>query len=200
VKKILLVSAMAALSTISFADEAITETTAPMAAQAKQFNVAVNPLALALGMISGEAQIGLTNELTVGPKASYWSLDLGGDAFTFYSIGAISQYSFGGTFQDGGYLKAQALYTGVSLETSNYSGVSCEASASLFNVGGLGGYQWFWGSGFNMNLGAGYSVAIGDMNADAECSDGSQKESESSSDDMTGTGGLALEWNLGFAF
>ena len=195
-KKLLIAGAISLSSISAFAE---TSSLAEPMASDNQFNVTVSPIVALIGMVAGEAQYAATSNVTVGPKLAYWGLDLGGDSISLYSIGAVSQYNFGGNYQDGGYFKTTAGYTGVSIETENSNGVTCEASGGLTGLGALAGYQWFWDSGFNTNLGAGYSFNIGDISAEATCTDGTTTETASESTDA-GAGGLALEWNLGYSF
>lgn len=122
-------------------------------AQTKFLNVRVNPLGLALGSLSGEADFRIGDKFTIGPSLSHFSANFFFTELTGWGIGARSNYYVtGSVFQD-----SWIVGTSVGLSTTKVRFGTEEAS----NIGGfvnaLIGYQFVFKSGLNLQLALGGS-------------------------------------------
>ena len=132
----------------------------------KSINVRVNPLGLLLGAISADVDFKISDKFTIGPTMSYYSASILGTKLSGFGIGARGNYYLTGDAMTDSFILGPQL--GMSL--FSVSSGNSKASSTGFYVGAIGGYQWVWQNGFNVNLGLGanyYSQA-----ASAKASDG----------------------------
>ena len=115
---------------------------------------------------------------------------------TSSSVGVQAHWKpSGAVFANGVYLSPYLGYVSAKL-SSSATGYSSKASGMALGV--IGGYGWFWGSGFNLGVGLGarYSTLTVD-NAKYTGKDSSDKELVSGR--LRG-GGPTAEFTIGFAF
>lgn len=117
----------------------------------KGINVRVNPLGLLLGAISADVDFKIGDKFTIGPSMSYYSASIFNTKLTGAGIGARGNYYVTGDAMTDSFILGPQL--GMSLFSVS-SGTS-KATATGFYVGAIGGYQWVWENGFNVNLGLG---------------------------------------------
>jgi hypothetical protein len=165
-------------------------------------NLRVSALGLLIAYMNVDLEFKLSDDWSVGPTVTYWKFDYsaygytGGTlATTYKAFGVRANWSQAGAYRSGVYISPM-----IQLVTANVTGVSTfngrtvtgEASAPI--VTGIIGYQWFFGSGFNINTGLGLS--LGTSATKAEATDGVTTTKIESSQ----TGGVALDFMLGYVF
>ncbi len=170
-------------------------------AAADGVNVRVGALGLFIGILGVDVDFELDSNWTVGPTLSFGSFTIKEESSTFLEDYKVSFFQAGlranwfknGVFTDGLYIGPSATYTNVELKTRD-SGGEVSADASALYISGLVGYGWFW-ENFNMMLGGGLSLSLGDSDITVRESNGTTTSVRSNP-----TGGLALEYTLGWVF
>jgi hypothetical protein len=122
----------------------------------KGVNLSANPGGLLLGSLNLRAEIGVSDNIAVGPYVSYRShsaslLGYGGTASAL-GIGAAATFSIGHARFTDGWFASPYLGYGHGVAGSSYVGSTMTAGANF-------GYWWFWNSGFNVGLGLGAEYA-----------------------------------------
>lgn len=117
----------------------------------RSINVRVNPLGLLVGSLSADVDFAISDKFTIGPTLSYYSATLFTTTLSGFGIGARGNWYLSGNAMTDSWILGPQL--GMSLFSIS-SGAS-KASSTGFYFGGIGGYQWVWKSGFNINLGLG---------------------------------------------
>lgn len=163
------------VGTLAYAQETSTTTLKidrPL--ESKTFNAFISPLPLVVKMVNVGVDIGVTEQLSVGPEITSWNYKsttrssqsfLGYQAWSSYGVDAKSlglrlkwsPFSF--RFEDGWYLLGTASYVKAEVTRSNFIYGTSEGTLSGSIVSAVAGYQWFWKSGFNMSVGFGAASA-----------------------------------------
>lgn len=167
---------------------------------ADNFNFRFGPIVALIGVLDIGLDIVVHPNWTIGPEFTYlkWSLTSSSSFDSNYeitglAIGGRANFYPDGVFSDGLYISPILRYVNVKVVTSDTSGeVTGEASPLIAT--GLVGYAWFWDS-FNMHLGGGLSLPMGDSKVKVRNTAGNDDEVE-----FRRTGALALEFNLGWTF
>ena len=175
----------------AFADE--------QASSSDQFDFRFMPVGLLFGALEADLDVKVAPEWTVGPIIGYshnkYSSDSGFTTnyeYTRYAIGLRANWFSNGVYKDGFYVAPSLAMTKTKVTTSDSGGpVSNDASSDSATV--VAGYGWFWSS-FNMLVGGGGSLALGNTDMTLTHSDGSTTTISSR------LGGLALEFSLGWTF
>lgn len=188
----LAIAVVAIGSSTAFAEETVNS--------ADNFNIRFGPVALLIGVVNIGVDVAVHDQLTIGPEVSYlhWNLSSSGAFTTDYDIrayaaGLRANWYANGVFTDGLYIAPKISYSKATVSSSDSTG-TVEGEASVFVATGLVGYAWFW-DGFNIHLGGGASLPVGDGNVKIKDSTG-QEDSVS----ISRTGNLALEFDLGWTF
>ncbi|CAN5554788.1 hypothetical protein BH10BDE1_BH10BDE1_35160 [soil metagenome] len=165
-------------------------------------NVRISPLGLLISYINVDVDFRLTDQWTLGPTLTYWKHNY--DSTLYVSdalnvetmvIGARGTWSKNGTYQTGLYVSPMIQFVSAKATgVSKASGVTLTGTGRAPILTGLVGYQWFNGTGFMMNLGAG--LAVGASSSKVEVSDGTT----TSSAESTRSAGLALDGMIGYTF
>jgi hypothetical protein len=162
-------------------------------------NFRFSPLGLLIGGISVDLDFKVAPDWTIGPALSYYHLRLTstGDFesdfdVTGYAVGARANWFHNGTFTDGLYVGPSVGYATFKVTSSDSAG-DASATASGARAGCLVGYAWFWDS-FNIMLGGGFDVSLGDSKLVVKSRSGTQEEIHYAS------GGLDGEFSLGWTF
>lgn len=171
------------------------------ASDSAEYNFRFSPIGLIVGSINIGLDIVVAPDWTVGPAVQYWRYKISSDDTIFSSDYEITAYSFGGranwfkngNFTDGLYVGPSLSYASVKLTTKDSLGDTVTGSASVMLASCLVGYGWYWDS-FNMMLGGGAALGLGDTKVKVETSSGSTTEVSSS------IAGVALEYSLGWTF
>ncbi len=171
------------------------------ASDSAQYNFRFSPIGLILGSINIDFDIAIAPDWTVGPTINYWRYSSASDKATFsedykttaYGFGARANWFKNGNFTDGLYVGPSLAYANVKVSTTDTVGTTWTGSASVMLASCLVGYGWYWDS-FNMMLGGGASLGLGDTKVKIESSSGSSTEVS------TSIAGLALEYSLGWTF
>jgi hypothetical protein len=152
IRILILISAMSVISPSAFGAARTGHMTEEVA-QTKFLNVRVNPLGLALGSLSGEADFRIGDKFTIGPSLSHFSANFFFTELTGWGIGARSNYYLtGSVFQD-----SWIVGTSVGLSTTKVRLGNEEASNIGAFVHALIGYQFVFKSGLNLQLALGGS-------------------------------------------
>lgn len=123
----------------------------PTMAMAQSTNIRVNPLGLLIGMLNADVDFKVGETFTIGPRLGYFSVKAGEVKASAFAIGARANiYVTGAAFTDGWYVGPSFTYSRVSFKDGTQEG-----SGGSIAIAAVGGYQWVWPSGFNMNLGLG---------------------------------------------
>jgi hypothetical protein len=170
------------------------------AGNSSTMNFRFDPLGLIIGMVGVNLDFVVAPEWTVGPQVGYWHLKISESgtfvnndiSLTAYTAGARANWFANGVFTDGLYVGPSARYYNVKATGSDSTG-TVTGSASGLMAGCLVGYGWFWDS-FNMMLGAGGNLALGNNDVEVKHSNGTEETKAS------GAAGLSLEWSLGWTF
>ncbi len=168
------------------------------AASSSSMNVRFNPIGLAIGVFNLNMDFVVAPEWTVGPEIGLVNRTYGKESALVddikvkgYSFGARANWHRNGVFSDGLYVGPALNYVSVTAESRDAAG-KIEGSASALVATGLVGYGWFWDS-FNILLGGGLAVPLGDAKVEVTDTAGNKTQSNISS-------GFALEFSLGWAF
>lgn len=164
-----------------------------------QMNLRVNPLGLLLGGIDATLDFKYDENWTIGPKLSYMSFEASrSGSFTEdfsikgYSLGARANWFKNGVYTDGLYVGPDLSYSYVKVSSSDTSGTVTAEGQGLYATG-LVGYGWFW-QNFNMMLGGGLTAGL--LGTQVKVKDSNGNETKVS----VRSGGLALEWTVGWTF
>lgn len=167
---------------------------------ADNFNVRFGPISLLVGVVNMGLDIAVNDSWTVGPEFSYMHRTLSSTAgFTTdydvkaYAIGGRAIWYANGVFTDGLYITPKLDWAKAKVSSTDTLG-TVEGEASAFVASGLIGYAWFWDS-FNIHLGGGLSLPMGEYKVKIKDSSGSEE-----SVTVSRTGNLALEFDLGWSF
>ncbi len=165
------------------------------AASGDTMNFRFSPLGLVFGLLSVSMDFKVSEDWTVGPRGSYWRLKYDGILseveVTAYGFGGRANWFKNGVFTDGLYLGPSIEYASAKATVTDSAGGS-SATASLLFAQAIVGYGWFWDS-FNIMLGGGLSLPLGD--ADLETTENGVKTKRSVS-----SGNFAAEFSLGWTF
>ena len=117
--------------------------------------LSIEGLDMIFGYIGGSAEFAVSQNITVGPYISYYSLSSSNETqrsnYTTLSLGAISTIALGHSNFSSGWITQPFIFR----TTRNASG------ASFFDTLAWGanfGYTWFWESGVNLTTGLGFKV------------------------------------------
>jgi hypothetical protein len=152
---------------------------------------------LIIGSVNAGLDFVVHPNWTVGPEGSYWHTHVGSSwgsdwDVKAYGIGARGNWFKNGVFTNGLYVGPSLSYASVKVTNSDSFGSYSGTASGLF-ASGLVGYAWFWDS-FNMMLGGGATVGLGDTKVSVTDSSGAKTEVNSS------ISGLDLEFSLGWTF
>lgn len=168
------------------------------AASGDTMNFRFSPIGLLVGQVAVDLDYKVADNWTVGPEVAYMHSSVSEtDALTSniditgYGAGARANWFKNGTYTDGLYVGPSLTYVSVKATASDAFG-NISGSASAVVLSALVGYGWFWDS-FNMMLGGGAAVPLGNNQVTVTDSNGNQIKSNVSSS-------LALEYSLGWTF
>jgi len=114
-------------------------------------NVRVNPLGLLVGTLSGDFDIKVSDRITIGPSLSYFSASMLFTKLTGFGIGARANIYLTGDAMTSSWILGPGIgFSAFSVDTGFEKG-----SSSGLYLGTVVGYQWVFGNGLNINLGAG---------------------------------------------
>ncbi|MCM2278684.1 MAG: hypothetical protein NDJ89_11475 [Oligoflexia bacterium] len=125
----------------------------------RNVNIRVSPLSIMSGNLGSDVDFAVSRKFTVGPTVSTLSASLLAVELKGYNIGARGNlYLTGDAMSDGWILGPSIGYSSmrVSLGTE-------EGTTGKLSLGSLIGYQWIWGTGFNVNAGLGANWLSGDQ-------------------------------------
>lgn len=161
------------------------------------FNARISPIYLLVGGVGLNFDYKINANWTVGPEVYYasYKLKLSSTDLTVtgYGFGARANWFQNGVYTDGWFVAPMAAYSAAKASGTDVNGVSVEATGSAFLVGAVGGYGWFWDN-FNIMLGGGLALPIGDSKVEAKDSNGNRAEGK-----VTGSGVL-IDFTLGYTF
>lgn len=132
---------------------------------AQSTNITVNPLGLLLGTANLGVEFKVSDNLTVGPSASFSHIKSGSESATGFGLGAkLDVYLSSDAFTDSWVLTP---FFGWGRYSNNDDSINAFAGGVVF------GYYWIWPSGFNMNFGLGIQyisadfdeIGLGDVSA-----------------------------------
>lgn len=196
---LVLVTALVSVSAQAAPKAAPAEPVAPTASSDAVVNARVGILSALLGSANLSLDIGLDDQWTIGPQASYWRLKFNSSAgfsdfdTTSYTFGVRGNWFKNGRFVDGLYLGPNVSYRSIDLKTTSTDGITYTAKQASPVASLIVGYGWFWDN-FNMMLGIGYAVALNSN--DIVVRDSNGKETRSSRFNS----GLDGEFTLGWTF
>lgn len=157
-------------------------------------NLRFSPVGLLIGYLNVDFDFKLNDNWTLGPTVSYWSVSTSATGgftqdikLTATAFGARANWHKNGVFTDGLYVSPI-----VQIISASASSGSTTASVSTWGLQGLVGYHWFWDS-FNLSLGGGFGMT-GAAKAKVE------EPGRSAEVNLSRSGGLALDFMLGFTF
>lgn len=121
-------------------------------------NIWVNPLSLVFSNIDGGVNFRVGKGLAVGPVLglNFGAVGAGSSVFGYRAGLRLNVTPMSDVFESGLYIAAQASYYGIS-----YTVLNTKASYGMFYLAGLGGYQFFLPSGFNIAGGVGLVYVVG---------------------------------------
>lgn len=165
---------------------------------AQDMNFRFSPLGVLVGAINVSLDYQISPNWTLGPQLVYWNIDVDREGVLTedISIKAIGGGVRGNWFKNGTY--TEGLYVGpaldyVSVEASSSDAFgTVEGDVSTLVASGIVGYGWFWES-FNILLGGGLSIPLGEAEVTVRDSSGTETKSNVGS-------GLAAEFSLGWTF
>ena len=163
-------------------------------------NFHFGPISLLVGSLVAGLDFQVNENWTLGPQGNFWKINLSSTSSQYTSDFAVTQYAIGargnwfknGVFTDGLYLAPELAYKNITLKTRDSGGDVTGSLSGLF-LSGLVGYGWFWNS-FNMQLGIGYEVGLGDQSVQVRGSNGSTTSVSST------ISGIDGEFQLGWTF
>lgn len=179
---VLMAASLAASTPLAFAD---TE---------DSFNARFNPIGLAIGAANLRLDYKIGEQWVLGPSILFWNLDVGDIKLKAVGAAANAEFFFDQAYTHGWMMDGTLGFVDISVEddTGTAGAESTDVSAMTGSV--IGGYHWFWGTTFNLALGAGLSFnTIG--NVKTKNASGAVVDEK----DVSPVG-LALEANLGFTF
>jgi hypothetical protein len=157
----------------------------------RHVNVRLYPLSLFIGRLSGDVDIKVASQWTIGPTVSYGNMGLFGSSLEYSSFGVrVNYYLNGAAISDGWYVGGALEQINAKAESE---GLKAESSGSA--VTALGGYTVMYDS-FNMNFGGGLVASNAESVSKTEDLPGSHKEVKVSAKPS----GLYLEFTVGWAF
>lgn len=182
------------LGSVAFAEEVST------AGNADNFNIRFGPISLLVGVVNAGLDFVVHENFTVGPEFAYLHRSLSSSGsfssdydVKAYAVGARAIWYANGVFTDGLYITPKLHYASAKLSTTDSVG-TVEGEASTMMASGLIGYGWFWES-FNIHLGGGFAIPFGEYKVKIKDSTGTEE-----SVNVSSTGNLALEFDLGWTF
>lgn len=163
-----------------------------------KYNFRFSPLGLVLGIGNASLDVAINSDWTVGPELSYakFKLDASGGGGTTYDVnlasaGVRANWFKNGVYTDGLYVGPFLRYAKTSVGSTGATVVTGETAGVA--VGSLVGYGWFWNS-FNMMLGGGAALAMGESNMVITEANGKRTEIPNRG------AGFAGEFSLGWTF
>jgi hypothetical protein len=158
------------------------------AADGDTVNIGTSPLLWLVGVMNAQADFRLTDEFTLGPVGSYYTRKSSGVKVSSYGLGVRANWFITGpVFTDSWYIGPSVSYMGAEASQDG-----TEASLNLWALQILGGYHWFWDSGFNLNVGAGGNY----INWPEYVTVNGKRISLDTYENMN----IAIEFNLGWSF
>jgi hypothetical protein len=163
-------------------------------------NFRFGALGLLVGVLSVDLDFKMDQEWTLGPSLELVNMKV--DRSAGYNddfkvkgsnVGLRANWFKNGVFTDGLYVGPSLNYTSIKVTTTDASNQEISASGSVLIARCLVGYGWFWES-FNMMLGGGLAVGLGDAKVEVKDSTGTNTK------DVSIGSGLALEYTLGWTF
>ncbi len=161
----------------------------------KMANVRLSPVVLIVGAVDAEADIKVSDNLTVGPMITRWSVDVSGDSLGLLGYGVRANWQMNGAFKDGFYVSPFIKRWSMDITTTDLFGNKLSGDTAFNLFGALVGYQWIWDS-FNVNAGVGYGVASLD-NVTLKDSYGNTDTFDAGSAPI---GGMVYDFSIGWAF
>lgn len=162
-------------------------------------NLRFDPVPTLIGALSGGIDFELNDSVTIGPRATLMSAQLGDYKFLGWGIGARFNYALNGkNFTNGWYWGPSIDYGYIKVERSSSIWGQLSGEVSGLSTSQLFGYSWFWNS-FNMALGAGAQIAQGGKALEMKDANGIKREDFSN---YFATIGISpkVEFTLGFKF
>ena len=164
---------------------------------ADALNVRINPLGVLVGSISLNLDVAVLPRWTLGPEFKYWNLRTksnDGNSYDVFALGGGVRANWfkEGVFTDGLYVGPSLSYARTALKVKNSAGELSYDDSSLI-LSSVVGYAWFWSS-FNIHLGGGANVNLGNDNIQVKNTDGSTSRVR------TSVTGLTAEFSLGYTF
>lgn len=164
-----------------------------------KYDVRFNALGFAFGAFVADLNIAIDSNWTLGPQLGVLHYRIGRDAgFTddydvkAYTLGLRANWFHNGNFTDGLYVGPSAKWASAKVTTSDSTGpITQSSSATLLSC--VVGYGWFWNT-FNIMLGGGLTVGLGDSNVKVTNSTGT------SATVATNVSAFATEVALGWTF
>jgi hypothetical protein len=174
--------------------------TRALAAQGDTFNFRFSPLSVLLNGAALGLDIAITDQWTIGPALEWANFDFGQTGILtedieikVFGIAARANWFANGTYTDGFYIGPYLQYVKAEAESSD--GISSvEGKVNAIYAGSLFGYGWFWDN-FNIMLGAGFGLGVGDTKIEVKDSSGNEVTKVNSSG-----GVFAGEFTLGWTF
>lgn len=155
------------------------------------------PLGLLIGLIDLNLDFKIAPNWTLGPELMYWHFNVT-LSDTEYDVSALvggvrANWFKNGVYTDGLYVGPALLYTASKVKWTDGTD-NAEATNNAARLSTVVGYGWFWDS-FNMMLGGGLSIPLGDGKIEARSSNGRREEINYSR-----SGSVAFEYSLGWTF
>lgn len=117
-------------------------------------------------MLNGKLDYKLTDQISLGPSFMYWDIDVGDIEVDARGVGISGTYYFNKVFANSWWASSGLSYMNMKVAdedpTPGTSSDTATVDGMFLNF--MGGYHWFWGNSFNLQLGAGISFnTIGDF-------------------------------------
>lgn len=162
-------------------------------------NLRFDPLGLLIGIASLDLDVKLADNWTLGPTIKYWRLSVSGSgtvtsnfSVSAFAVGGRANWFANGVYRDGLYVGPSIQFGSATVTATDVDGERRATASGLF-AQALVGYGWFWDS-FNILLGGGFNLPLGNAKAEYKDSSGSVEEV------TTLRSRLALEFSLGWTF
>jgi len=162
-------------------------------------NFRFSPLGALIGIYSTQLDINSGDQWTVGPSASYWKMtvdkkdnlveDIKVEA---WAIGVRANWYKNGVYSDGLYVAPSLHYFDADARSRDVLG-EVKGSGTGFTAQAVAGYGWYWES-FNILLGGGVSVPMGNAKLTVTDSVGNRTESDAFKTR------IAFDFTLGWTF